>query len=125
MTIARITLTVETDSTPVAGWPGVLGGAAAEGFKVDGWSITETEVEEVEEGLDPVGNFEIGDRVVVTYPASTTRGGPTDTVFFGHRITDGIVVDLDPDEGSIQVVGTYRDGAEARQWVHHSYAELR
>lgn len=77
MADARITLTIHTDNQTIpAEYEAVLAAAAVEGFKVDGYTVTDAKLSNVREV------FEVDDRVIVT----------GDTGRWEHEIEAGSVV---------------------------------
>ncbi len=89
MAEARITLTVTRDDTAgplLDEHLGVLGAAACEGFKVDGWAVTNTRVENVTEAL------EVGTRVRFT---GDTAGWDVGLEAGTEGVIEGVLDDQD------------------------------
>lgn len=126
MSQATIVLTVRTDAPVDRKHLSALIAAARDGFKVDGWEVSETSAIYGQPFSDySVGNFEQGDPVWVhPYEEGVSfEGLDPDRRQPPHTGSGGATVEtIDPADGTVQV--SY-DGTAVEEWVHHTSLELQ
>jgi hypothetical protein len=132
MSEATIVLTVKTGSASSPEHLAPLIAAAAEGFKVDGWEVVETQGIWGQPFVDSrCGCFEHGDGVTVApYVEGVSFLGldPDNRTIPHGRSGEAVVEAVDPSDGTVQVRYTdpaLTNTAASSEWVHHTSLALR